>query len=53
MSCLAKDPADRPQTAKELSHRLAAIEGQNRWTEDHARAWWAAHHPALAERAQA
>jgi serine/threonine-protein kinase len=52
MSCLAKDPADRPQTAKELSHCLAAIDGANPWTEENARAWWAAHEPALGERAQ-
>jgi serine/threonine-protein kinase len=46
MSCLAKDPAARPQTAKELSCRLAAVEGANAWTGERARSWWAQHQPA-------
>ena len=46
LSCLAKDPAERPQTARELSRRLAAIEGASAWTEDRARDWWARHRPA-------
>ena len=48
MSCLAKDPEDRPQSAKELSLRLAEIEGANEWTQDRAREWWTTHHPAPA-----
>ena len=43
MECLAKDPADRPQTARELSLRLAQTPGGDSWNEDRARAWWAAH----------
>jgi serine/threonine-protein kinase len=43
LSCLAKDPAGRPQSAKELSLRLAEVEGASAWTQDRAREWWAAH----------
>ena len=43
LDCLAKDPASRPQTARELSRRLSDIEGADSWTESHARAWWAEH----------
>ena len=46
LSCLAKDPAERPQSARELSRRLADVEGASLWTEDRAREWWAAHSPA-------
>ena len=46
LSCLAKDPAERPQTARELSRRLADIKGAGVWTEDRARDWWARHRPA-------
>ena len=45
LSCLAKEPDERPQSARELSSRLAEIEGANAWTQDRARDWWAAHHP--------
>jgi serine/threonine-protein kinase len=36
LSCLAKDPAARPQTARELAGRLASVEGANDWTDDRA-----------------
>jgi serine/threonine-protein kinase len=46
IECLAKDPADRPQSAKELSRRLdAALDGTSLWTEDRARQWWTQHRP--------
>jgi serine/threonine-protein kinase len=45
MACLAKDPADRPQSAKALSRRLSEIVGPNPWTEERAQEWWAMHGP--------
>jgi serine/threonine-protein kinase len=47
LSCLAKDPAHRPQSARELSLRLAEVEGASAWTQDRARHWWVTHQPAL------
>jgi serine/threonine-protein kinase len=44
MDCLAKDPAQRPQTARELWRRLDAIDGHS-WTEARAREWWTMHQP--------
>ena len=47
LSCLAKDPANRPQSARELSLRLAEVEGASPWTQDRAREWWATHQQEL------
>ncbi len=46
LACLAKDPAERPQTARELARQLSTVELQAEWTEERARGWWALHHAA-------
>ena len=46
LSCLAKDPSDRPQSARALSQQLALLANGNEWTQEHAREWWARHQPA-------
>jgi eukaryotic-like serine/threonine-protein kinase len=44
LSCLAKKPEDRPQTAQELSRLLAAC-GVPEWTQENAYEWWQAYLP--------
>jgi hypothetical protein len=46
LSCLSKERAERPQSARELSRRLAAVDGAPDWTESRARAWWESRRPA-------
>jgi serine/threonine-protein kinase len=46
LSCLAKDPANRPQSARELSLRLGEVAGAGAWTQERAREWWVAHQPS-------
>ena len=43
LDCLAKDPAARPQTADELSERLAALQLPDEWTPRRASEWWSSH----------
>jgi serine/threonine-protein kinase len=47
MSCLEKDPARRPQSARELARRLCEIPVATPWTEDRAIAWWTRHEPVV------
>ena len=42
----AKNRADRPQSARELSRRLGAIDSGPTWTDERAREWWSQHEPA-------
>jgi serine/threonine-protein kinase len=43
LACLAKDPEQRPASARELSRRLAAAVPENGWSQDRARDWWTVH----------
>lgn len=47
MSCLEKDPADRPQDADALVERLASCSTAKSWTAESARSWWSVHVPDL------
>jgi eukaryotic-like serine/threonine-protein kinase len=49
LACLAKLPHDRPQTAGELSRRLAAAVNGDGWTAEQAHHWWDRHHPECAQ----
>jgi serine/threonine-protein kinase len=45
LACLAKDPADRPQTAAELEARLAACVSPDAWRAADSQQWWQLHQP--------
>jgi serine/threonine-protein kinase len=48
LSCLAKRPEDRPQSAKELMQRLDDVDGTSSWTEARCREWWEKNRPVTA-----
>jgi len=47
LSCLRKDPEDRPQDAGELLMTIKTLNLTRGWSNDHARAWWRARLPEL------
>jgi eukaryotic-like serine/threonine-protein kinase len=40
LACLAKQPEDRPSSARELADLLAECEVGEEWSREHARLWW-------------
>lgn len=47
LACLEKDPAKRPQTARELADMLAGIHLPQTWDSVRAERWWNTHVPDL------
>ncbi len=47
MSCLAKDPAKRPQSAEDIIKALEEMPTASEWTHARARAWWSEYGGAM------
>jgi serine/threonine protein kinase len=47
LQCLAKEPVDRPPTARHLCDALSRCPSRGEWTPDKARAWWDVHQRLL------
>jgi len=45
IACLAKDPRERPQSARELARALSRCGSAGSWSESQADAWWAEREP--------
>jgi serine/threonine-protein kinase len=52
VACLAEDPKDRPQTAQELSDRLALLGLERDWSPRRREVWWRDHSPDTDARAE-
>ncbi len=50
LRCLAKDPAARPQSCRQLSAELATLALPAPWSQDQARQWWEVNRPAIPRR---
>jgi serine/threonine protein kinase len=46
LECLAKDPSQRPASARALQARLRAIPFATPWSRERAEAWWSSHAPS-------
>jgi serine/threonine-protein kinase len=44
LSCLAKDPADRPPSIRQIKENLESIPVSQPWDEERSRNWWTLHH---------
>ncbi len=47
LTCLEKDPDDRPRDARTVLRALGAIDVGRRWTAEDAAEWWRRHHDSL------
>jgi len=47
LRCLEKDPAKRPESARELAWLLKDVEVSEPWTQERAERWWQAHRPEV------